>query len=224
LSPDCKLNLPPTVIVAASPKDDLQSPLHEAVAAGGGGGGGGAKEEEAEASLVDAFCPLGLEEQRAPEQEEMQPTPSASSWASGAESQPTCSSEEATTMKAPAFRAVVQNDGLRLAEILALVPLETWSSWENKAGKGLLTLSEERGSQAAYAILARALGLLQERKHSAFEEREDVWVFVDGDVQPRRATVLEDASEEAETVRVEFWDGDSPPQEVDHSLVSKVTG
>lgn len=136
---------------------------------------------------------------------------------------PRCSEEEAETMKAPAFRAAVQNDTAKLAEVLERVPRSIWKAWNNKAGKDLLTLSEERGSSAAYAMLARSLGLLQDRKFEAFQEREDVWVLVPGEVQPRRATVTKDADADSNYVSVEFWDGDAPATEVEHSLVCKAS-
>jgi len=71
-------------------------------------------------------------------------------------------------------------------------------------------------------MLARALGLLQDLKRDTFEEREAVWIFMQGDVQPRRATVLEDTSEEADDVLVEYWDGDADPERVDRCYVRKM--
>merc|ERR1719355_203731 len=96
-------------------------------------------------------------------------------------------------LRSRAFRATVQNDANALGEVLESVPMELWSKWQNKAGRDLLTLAEERGSSAAYCILARGLGLIQERKQEAFKEHEAVWVLESGQIQPRRATILEDA-------------------------------
>jgi len=121
------------------------------------------------------------------------------------------------------FRAVVQNDITKLQEVLSEVPQEVWQAWENKAGKDLITLAQERGSSSAYAVLARAMGLLQERKHSKLEAGDSLWVMVPGEVQPRRATAVKGASEDDEDVLVEFWDGDAPASRVPHVLVSKLT-
>jgi len=130
--------------------------------------------------------------------------------------------DEEDKLKARALRAVVQDDFVTLGEVLNLAPVEKWSKWENKAGKDLLTLSQERGSSSAYSALARALGMLKEAKREAFAERETVWVFIAGDVQPRRATVLEDTPEEADQVLVEYWDGDAPPERVDRCIVRRM--
>jgi len=125
-------------------------------------------------------------------------------------------------LRAKAFRAVVKDDTQALAEVIVdRVPCSVWSLWENKAGKDLLTLSEERGSSAAYSLLAKALGLLKERKRETFEEREAVWVLLNGEVQPRRATVLEDTPEEVDEVLLEYWEGDAPACRIDRSLVLK---
>merc|ERR1711957_875259 len=64
-----------------------------------------------------------------------------------------------------AFRAVLDSK----------VPKEVWGEWKNKAGKDLLSLSEERGSTAAYSYMAKALGLIKDRKRDSYEEREAVW-------------------------------------------------
>lgn len=135
---------------------------------------------------------------------------------------PPLSAEDEEKLRAKAFRAVVQDDCAALAGVLAEAPLEVWSRWENRAGKDLLTLSQERGSASAYSVLAKALGMLRELKREAFEERETVWVFVNGDVQPRRATVLEETGEEAEVIHIEYWDGDSPPAHVERCSVRKM--
>lgn len=125
-------------------------------------------------------------------------------------------------LKARAFRAVARDDCSSLQEVLQCTTLEVMSRWHNRAGKDLLTLSEERGSRSAYSVLAKALGLMKEMKREAFEERESVWVFVQGDVQPRRATVLEETPAEADTVLLEYWDGDAPPERVDRCLVRRM--
>eukprot|EP00931_Biecheleriopsis_adriatica_P122022 TRINITY_DN9704_c0_g1_i1.p1 TRINITY_DN9704_c0_g1~~TRINITY_DN9704_c0_g1_i1.p1 ORF type:complete len:727 (-),score=186.97 TRINITY_DN9704_c0_g1_i1:216-2396(-) len=127
--------------------------------------------------------------------------------------------EEEEKLKAQALRAVVQDDCDSLLEVLTRARKDVWSRWENKAGKDLLTLSQERGSSSVYSLLAKSLGMVKEVKREAYEERQTVWVFVNGDVQPRRATVLEDTPEEADEVLVEYWDGDEPPQQVDRCMV-----
>jgi len=132
---------------------------------------------------------------------------------------PELSDDEVEKMKAQALRAVVQDDCPALAEVLVSVHRTVWSRWENKAGKDLLTLSQERGSSSVYSLLAKSLGMVKEVKREPFEERQTVWVFVNGDVQPRRATVLEDTPEEADEVLLEFWDGDDPPEKVERCLV-----
>jgi len=129
---------------------------------------------------------------------------------------------EEATLKAKALRAVVQDDCAALSEVLDCVALGIWSRWQNKAGKDLITLSEERGSSSAYSELAKALGLVKEVKREAFEERDTIWVFVAGNVQPKRATVLEDTPEEVDEILVEYWDGDDPPERVDRCRVRKM--
>lgn len=130
--------------------------------------------------------------------------------------------EEEEKLKARALRAVVQDDFSTLGEVLELAPVDTWSRWENRAGKDLLTLSQERGSSCAYSVLAKALGMMKEMKREAFEERETVWVFLHGEVQPRRATVLEDTPEEADDILVEYWDGCEPPVHVERCMVRRM--
>merc|ERR1712137_403454 len=124
--------------------------------------------------------------------------------------------------KSKALRAVAQDDAVALADIIGSIPVDVWSKWENKAGKSLVTLSQERGSVAAYSHLARALGLVKELKRESFEEREAVWVFIRGNVQPKRATVLADTSEDADTIPIEYWDGDEPATTVDRCSVRKM--
>merc|ERR1719330_363307 len=130
--------------------------------------------------------------------------------------------EEETKLRLAAFRAVVKDDIETLGDIIhEKVPLDIWKNWMNKGGKDLLTLSEERGSSAAYSMLARALGLMKNRRRSSFCEREFVWVMLAGDIQPRQATVLEDVSDEANQICIEFWDDDSEPMWVDRDFVLK---
>jgi len=124
-------------------------------------------------------------------------------------------------LKKKALRAVVQDDYLTLDELLCSVPIDVWTSWQNGAGKDLLTLSEERGSGSAYSVIAKALGILKEAKRDTFEEQETVWVFLNGEVQPRHATVLKDTPEEAETVLIEYWDYKEPPSYVERSMIRK---
>lgn len=132
------------------------------------------------------------------------------------------STENEAELRTQAFRAVVKDDTAALADVVtSRVPKSVWSTWQNKAGKDLLTLSEERGASGAYSLLAKALGLLKEQKRDSFEEREAVWVLFTGEVQPRRATVLEDTSAEAEDVFLEFWDGEEPASRIDRSFVLK---
>mmetsp|Transcript_63386 Transcript_63386/g.175698 ORF Transcript_63386/g.175698 Transcript_63386/m.175698 type:complete len:929 (+) Transcript_63386:66-2852(+) len=135
---------------------------------------------------------------------------------------PPLSEAEEAEMKVKAFRAVVQDNTTVLLEVLQRLHMDTWSTWQNKAGKDLLTLSQERGSSGAYSVLAKALGLVQEQKRESFEEREAVWIFAQGEVQPRRATVLEDTPAEADEVLVEYWDGDEPASRVERCLVRKM--
>ncbi|CAE8620864.1 unnamed protein product [Polarella glacialis] len=132
------------------------------------------------------------------------------------------SEEEQAELKVKAFRNVVQDDMVALGEILDRLSVDVWSTWQNKAGKDLLTLSEERGSSGAYSVLAKRLGLVQERQRESFEERESVWIFLQGEVQPLRATVLEDTPEEADDVLVEYWDGDAPATRMDKCMVRKM--
>lgn len=135
------------------------------------------------------------------------------------EEKPEISETEVEKLKAQALRAVVQDDCPSLAEVLKLVRRSVWSRWENKAGKDLLTLSQERGSSMAYSMLAKSLGMVKEVKREFYEERQTVWVFVNGDIQPRRATVMEDTPEECDDVLLEFWDGNDPPERVERCLI-----
>ncbi|CAK9048988.1 Hypothetical protein SCF082_LOCUS27209, partial [Durusdinium trenchii] len=143
---------------------------------------------------------------------------------------PDISDEEAEKLKAQALRAVVQDDCPSLAKVLKEVRRSVWSRWQNRAGKDLLTLSQERGSSMVYSMLAKSLGMVKEVKRESYEERQEkdkeeeeeeetVWVFANGDIQPRRATVLEDTPEESDDVLLEFWDGDDPPERVERCLV-----
>mmetsp|Transcript_78027 Transcript_78027/g.150749 ORF Transcript_78027/g.150749 Transcript_78027/m.150749 type:complete len:787 (-) Transcript_78027:147-2507(-) len=131
------------------------------------------------------------------------------------------SAKDQESLRLQAFKAVVKDDTVTLADVLAQVPRKIWSSWQNKATKDLLTLAQERRSPASYSMMAKELGILQERKRESFEERETVWVFLPGEVQARHATVLQDTSAEATEVLVQFWDSDGPPSKVDHALVMK---
>lgn len=65
------------------------------------------------------------------------------------------------------------------------------------------------------------MGVVEEQKRDTFEEREDVWVYHPGDVQPRRAVVLEDVDEDDDDILIEYWDGDDPPVRVDRAMVRK---
>lgn len=127
-----------------------------------------------------------------------------------------------TIAKSKALRAAAQDDTVTLTEIIESFPVEVWSKWENKAGKDLLTLSQERGSVIVYSQLAKALGIVKELKRESFMEREAVWIYRRGDVQPKRATVLADTPENAEMVSIEYWDGDEPATVVDKCSVRKM--
>lgn len=124
-------------------------------------------------------------------------------------------------LKARALRAVVADDGAALIEVIESVDIELVKTWQNKAGTDLLTLSEERGSAHAYSVLARKLGILHEMKREEFKEQDTVWVFVKGDVQAQRATVLEDTPEEADTIRLQMWDGDREEEYVERCQVRR---
>lgn len=132
--------------------------------------------------------------------------------------------EDDSELRTKAFRAVVKDDTEALAEVTSKVPVLVWKGWSNKGGKDLLTLSEERGSKESYSMLAKALGVLKERKREAFEERETVWVLCARDVQARRGTVLEDTAPEAEEISVEFWDGNEGPTRIPRDSVLKWAG
>mmetsp|Transcript_35639 Transcript_35639/g.65310 ORF Transcript_35639/g.65310 Transcript_35639/m.65310 type:complete len:728 (+) Transcript_35639:58-2241(+) len=125
--------------------------------------------------------------------------------------------------KSRALRAVVQDDVVSLRDVLSTVQQAEWSTWQNKAGKDLITLAQERGSTGAYAELAKQLGLLQEMQMEDFHESEAVWVFLPGDVQPRRATVLQSTVPAAEDVHIEYWDGEEPPTTVQRCLIRKMS-
>lgn len=137
------------------------------------------------------------------------------------EALPVLSEEELQKLKAKALRAVVQDDAATLGSLLELVDVKTWSLWQNRAGKDLLTLSEERGSSEAHSALMRAMGMVTHLHRDAYEERENVWVYNPGDVQPRRATILQDFDEDAEQILIEYWDGNDPGLYVDRAMIRK---
>lgn len=142
---------------------------------------------------------------------------------------PPLSQEEQDALKVQAFRSVVKDDTSTLTDVLGRLPRDAWAAWQNKAGKDLLTLSQERGSSCAYSVLARALGLLEDMKRESFEERETVWVFLQGEVQPRRATVLEESpapegDPEIDDILVEFWEGDGGPERLARCMLCKMPG
>jgi len=130
-------------------------------------------------------------------------------------------SDESSALQFLAFRAVVRDDTEKLGEILQKVPQDVWSNWQNKAGKDLLTLAQERGSSGSQSMVAKALGLVKERRRESFEERETVWVLFPGEVQARHATVLEDVPETAGDVLLELWDCNDPPTRVNRGIVLK---
>jgi len=142
---------------------------------------------------------------------------------SEADAENALSEEEIEELKKKAFRCCVQNKAEDLEEVLDTPGLsqKVWEAWTNKGGKDLLTLCEERGSSDAQAALLKAMGLVEELKRDAFEEREDVWVYLQGDVQPRRATVMEDTSEEPDEILIEYWDGFEDASYVARACVRK---
>jgi len=177
-------------------------------------------------SFLPDMTPVGKQTSFAPETTPEAPTPSNDAFGSPIEgvclATPIKPPENETELRTKAFRAVVADDVKALAEVIVdAVPKELWSEWQNKAGKDLLTLSEERGSSGAYSLLAKALGLLKERIRETYEEREAVWVLFAGAVQPRRATVMEDTDTEANDILLEFWDDDEPASMVDRNFVLK---
>lgn len=132
-----------------------------------------------------------------------------------------CAPGGSRELRKKAFKAVVRDDAAGLGQVLAAVDIEVWSAWKNGAGVGLLALSEERGASNAYTTLANALGLLEELPRERFEEKDAVWVFKPGEVQPRRASVVVDADDKADDVLVEFWEGSEAAQRVDRCLLRK---
>lgn len=138
--------------------------------------------------------------------------------------------EDLQPLRLAAFRAVVKDSVEDLSKAIEGIRLSVWSTWENKAGKDLLTLAIERGSQRCHVHLSKALGLLIAAPVEEFSERESVWVFEPGRVQPRQATVIaienngDDSriSEASEvSIQVEFWDDDSPAVWVPRSSMRK---
>ena len=79
----------------------------------------------------------------------------------------------------------------------------------------MFLVEQERGSGNAYRYLAKENGLLKELAQESYEEGEAVWIFLPGEVQPRRASVMEDTPEDAALILVEFWDDDDPPSHVE---------
>jgi len=134
-----------------------------------------------------------------------------------------CLPEDSTAIsKSKAFRAAAQDDVRTLNEIIDSVPADIWSKWENRAGKTLLALSEERGSTAVHLQVAKALGIVKQITRETFEEREAVWVYMRGDIQPKRATVLAATLEDAEMVPIEYWEGSEAPTCVSRSSIRKM--
>lgn len=127
---------------------------------------------------------------------------------------------EEAALKAKAFRAATQDDCESLALVLEQVPVEVWSKWENKAGDDLLTLSQTRSAADTYSMLAKALGITREMKRESLNEGDTVWVFLKGEVQARQATIKEDTPDEADMVKLEFWDG-GDFQYIERCLIQK---
>merc|ERR1712137_931566 len=80
--------------------------------------------------------------------------------------------------KSKAFRAAAQDDCGTLNEIIESISIAIWSKWENRAGKTLLTLSEERRSPSVHLRLAKAFGIAKQLKRESFEVGECVWVYI----------------------------------------------
>jgi len=146
---------------------------------------------------------------------------SSMSWSSESQDGRVINAADEADLKKKAFRAVCQDDCETLTEVFGCISSDTWSTWANKAGKNLIDLSQERGSKAAYSLIAKSLGLIKEVKRELFEEREAVWIFSAGDVQPRQATVLEDTPLEADKILIEFWDGADEPIYIDRCQIHK---
>jgi len=190
---------------------DASCAIAEGAAAGAGGVHSAEEAERAAERGGEPAGPPAAPEDAEPEGLRPPPPP-----------QPRLTEAELADYKARGLKAVARDDAEELEAVLTAVPVSTWASWSNKAGKDFLTLSQERGSSCAYSMLAKALGMLKEMKRDPFEERESIWVFLNGDVQPRRATVLEDTPEDYEDILVEYWDGDDPPVRVDRCMVRKM--
>lgn len=148
-------------------------------------------------------------------------SPTPSSPRSGAHLSPTAPGEhtEEGKLKARALKAIAQDNSEDLQEILAQIPITLVRDWKNKAGTDLLTLAEERKKGKSYSVLAKAMGLVKEEKPERYEEKDSVWVFLPGEVAAVRATVVEEAAEEAQTVLLEFWEGNAPARHVNRRRI-----
>eukprot|EP00928_Gymnodinium_smaydae_P036874 TRINITY_DN25701_c0_g2_i1.p1 TRINITY_DN25701_c0_g2~~TRINITY_DN25701_c0_g2_i1.p1 ORF type:complete len:700 (-),score=183.60 TRINITY_DN25701_c0_g2_i1:101-2104(-) len=99
-------------------------------------------------------------------------TPSTPASPNGGEGGDSVCCQQHTELRQKALRAVAQDDGDALLEILRMVDVSIWSEWKNKAGEKLLDMSQERRLSNAYAVLARELGLLKELTRETYVERE----------------------------------------------------
>jgi len=71
-----------------------------------------------------------------------------------------CRAEDSIAIKkSKAFQAAAQDDVRAFNDIIDSVSVDIWSKWENQAGRTLLTLSQERSSDAVHAQVAKALAL-----------------------------------------------------------------
>lgn len=134
--------------------------------------------------------------------------------------------EEEEKLKTEAFQACARGNADRLLEILDLVPLELWEKWQNKAGKDLEQLCHERGEkcEGCLRVIFKASGRERQVEREYYEEGENVWVHVKGEVQARQATVMEDTPLEEDMVLIKFWAGYDEPEYVDRGIVSKMYG
>jgi len=183
--------------------------------AGGFGSGGTGPVESAEDAFASSF---GGPSAALSETMSAPGSPSVSLHGSSPQKVAVEESDEVKVIKAKAFKAVANNDGVSLQEVLDVTDIEEVAKWQNKAGESLLTLSEKRKS-SLYAVMAKALGIVREQQKDAYEEKEPVWVYFTGDPQPRQATVLEDTPEEAETVLLQYWTGEEPAVRVEKARI-----
>lgn len=132
--------------------------------------------------------------------------------------------EEEDKLKTEAFRACASGNAERLLEVLDGVPVNVWERWQNKAGKDLEQLCQERGEkcEVCLRVIFKASGRETQIEREYFEEGEHIWVHVKGEVQARQATVMEDTPIEEDLVLIQFWAGYEDSSYVDRGVVSKM--